>query len=266
MRTLRPVSSSTSRSAVSSRLSPGFGRALGERPGPAVALAAPTADDEPRTVRLVTDDDAAGGRGGRGPQAGHGADAAPGRRTVPGRPDLAHSMATSGRGRPLDLSPRHSGMDRAPARPKPRQRGDFGAVQHGRPGARGAERSGRTEPEPALPDAGRWADESGRRAGRVLGRDAVIHGRLWYRFGQGLQGRRQHGAHLRRVLRCQGAPRLGEIDLPVRRRDVQVDDAGRVDPERVQVRAGACRRRRASSDRSGRPGSRAPGRCPGFPR
>ena len=43
----------------------------------------------------------AGRRGGRGPQAGHGADAAPGRRTMPGRPDLAHSMTTSGPGRPL---------------------------------------------------------------------------------------------------------------------------------------------------------------------
>ena len=82
----------------------GVGRALGQRPGPPVALAPAAPDDEPRLARLVANDDPAGGGGGRGPQAGHGADAAPGRRTVPGRPELAHSMATSGRGRPLRVA------------------------------------------------------------------------------------------------------------------------------------------------------------------
>ena len=79
----------------------GIGRALGQRPGPAVALTPAAAHDEPGLALLVANDDPAGGGGGRGPQADHGADAAPGRRAVPGRPDLAHSMVTVGRIRPV---------------------------------------------------------------------------------------------------------------------------------------------------------------------
>src|SRR5262245_47477798 len=76
-------------------------RALGQRPGAAVTLAPTAAHDEPRPPGIEANDDAAGRGGGRGPQSRHGADAAPGRRAVPERPDLAHSMATDGRGRPI---------------------------------------------------------------------------------------------------------------------------------------------------------------------
>ena len=79
----------------------GVGRSLGERPGPPVALPPAAADDEPRLAQFISNDDPAGGGGGRGSQAGHGADAAPGRRTAPGRPERDHSMATCGRGWPL---------------------------------------------------------------------------------------------------------------------------------------------------------------------
>ena len=74
-----------------------LGRALGQRPGPAVTFATPAADHQPRSSGLVADDDAAGGRGGRGPQADHGADAARGRRgPAPDRPERAHCITTRG--------------------------------------------------------------------------------------------------------------------------------------------------------------------------
>ena len=62
-------------------------RALREGPGPTVPLATATADDERWLTVFMADDDPAGGRGGRGPQARHGAEAALGRRVaaaVPG--------------------------------------------------------------------------------------------------------------------------------------------------------------------------------------
>ena len=42
-------------------------------------------------------------------------------------------------------------------------------------------------------------------------------------------------AHLRRDLRCQGAPPLRELDLAPRRGDVQLEDAGRVSPKRGEM-------------------------------
>ena len=43
--------------------------------------------------------------------------------------------------------------------------------------------------QPPLPRPDRWPDEVRHRTGRVPGGDAVIHGRLWYRFSRPLQGR-----------------------------------------------------------------------------
>ena len=113
MRTLSPVSSPTSRRAVSSVVSPLFGVPLGKGPGSPVAFATSTSHDEPRLTVFVADDDAAGRRGGRGPQARHGADAALGRRIAPPCPDRAQCMTTRGCGRPsCDRAPTAGWIDR----------------------------------------------------------------------------------------------------------------------------------------------------------
>ena len=206
----------------------GVGRSLGKCPGPAVSLAAATADDQPGLARLVSNDDPAGGGGGRGSQAGHGADAAPGRRTAAGTPG-AGPLHGHLRTRPAAaVALRDGRVDRPPAGPQTGEGRDLGAVQHRRPDARRCERAGRAQAQPSLADTCRGADESGRRAGRVLGRDAVIHGRLWYRFRPGLQGRSEQFAHLLRRLRCQRATGFRQIDLPTRRGDVEIEDPGRV--------------------------------------
>ena len=246
----------------------GMGRALGQRPGPAVALTPAAADDEPGLALLVANDDPAGGGGGRGPQAGHGADAAPGRRAVPGRPDLAHSMVTVGRGRPLARSPattagwmarqlarrRVSGATSGPRSTVERTPGAWNDPDGRRPRRRSRTRvDGRTK--------------SGRRAGRVLGRDAVIHGRLWYRFRAALQGRveHDHASSPRPPVPARHAPRpdrsRGAAAATYRSRT-----PGGVRAQGLEVGRPASRRRRGSSARSGRPGSRAPGRCRGSPR
>ena len=168
IRTSRPVSSSTSRRAVCSRRLARVGRALGERPGPAVALPTAAAHDEPWLARLVADDDPAGGGGGRGPQARHGADAAPGRRTAPGRPDLAHSMVTVGRGRPLAVR-----FGQRPA-------GSPASWPADAPAARPPGRAASVERTP-----GAWKDPDGRRPSRrsltrVEGRTNRAAGRAAY--------------------------------------------------------------------------------------
>src|SRR5688500_5490158 len=93
-----------------------LGRALGERPRPTIALTLATADDELRSPGLIPDDDAAGGRGGRGPQACHGAVAARGRRPGPDRAARAQCISTSGRSRAFRIRGRAGRGPRQPAR------------------------------------------------------------------------------------------------------------------------------------------------------
>ena len=93
-----------------------LGRALGKGPGPTVAFAAATADHELGSPGLIPDDDAAGRRGGRGPQACHGAVAARGRRPGPDRAARAQCISTSGRSRPFWMRGRAGRGPRQPAR------------------------------------------------------------------------------------------------------------------------------------------------------
>ena len=154
-------------------------RALGQGPGPAVALSTAAADDEPRCARLVADDDAAGRRGGRGPQAGHGADAAPGRRTMPGRPDLAHSMTTSGPGRPLTRRRVTAGWI---ARQLARSRASDGTSGPCNVVARGA--CARNDPAGRRPSRRSRTRVEGR-TNRAAGRAAYLAAMLWSMGGYG---------------------------------------------------------------------------------
>ena len=201
---LSPVSSATSRSAVCSVRLAALRRALGEGPGPAVALATAAADDEPRLPGFVADDDAAGGGGGRGPQARHGAEAAlgPTDRRAGRRSGPSASRHAGAGGRRADRAPTAGWIERQRPR-QADQRRDIRAAQDGRP-LRRSRGTGRrhVQAEPALPRPDRGAHEMGRRPGRVLRGDAVIHGPQWYRFSLPLQerGRISCGA-----LRCQRA-------------------------------------------------------------
>ena len=187
---------------------PALRRPLGQGPGPTVALAPAAADDEPRLARTR------GGRRSRrrrwrsrssaAPRRRRGA-RAPGDAGAPG-PGPLHDDERAGTTARACARTAAGWIARQPARSCVERR-DRRAVQDGRPRRRGLERAGRTETQPALPDAGRGTDESRRRAGRVLGRDAVIHGRLWYRFGPGLQGRREHCSASSSRPPVPGAPR-----------------------------------------------------------
>ena len=196
-----------------------LGRALREGPGPAVALATATADDELRLSGLVTDDDPAGGRGGRGPQPRHGAEAALGRRVAAGPRGAgpAHhdrvTRATSRwtRGRP-------AGSTRQRPR-RLRQRRHVGAAQDGRAwSTAGRKAAAETSPSRRSRARADGTDELGRRPGRVLGGDAVVHRAQWYRFSPALQGRHarasaRSGASVPRATR--------QVDLPLGRGAVQ---------------------------------------------
>ena len=179
IRTSSPVSSATSRSAVSSvglagvRACPWAGSRSGRH-----ARAGGCRRRAP-VIRLVSDDDAAGGRGRRVPQARHGADGGAGvgprarpRRAGPSCIDDERTRAAAQRRRD------GAGVDRAPAGAEAHERARASRpCEHRRAGAsRRRNVAGRSEAESTLPGAGRRAHESGRRPGRVLGGDAVLHG------------------------------------------------------------------------------------------
>ena len=255
IRTSSPVSSPTSRRAVSSVVSPGLGVPLGRvqvRPSRSRRRLPTTSCGSPG---LVSDDDPAGGRGGRGPQARHGAVAALGRRPVPARPERAQCIATSG--------PRPAVRGTA----RPGRRGSRASRRAGGPadatsGPRstvGAGRRGRNEPAARRPSRRsrarrRRAHESGRRSGRVLRGDAVLHGPQWYRVSPALQVPRRAVRASAARLRCQRATGLGQVDLPARPR--RRTGRGRRARARAAPRGAprASRRRRGSSGRSARPG------------
>ena len=142
IRTASPVSSPTSRSAVCSVVSPRLRRALGEGPGPAVALATSAAHDQPRLTVFVTDDDPAGGSGGRGPQARHGADAALDRRIAAGQTRIAPSAS------------RHAGAGGRRAIARRRRAGSIASGRGGSPAARHRGGAGRS-PAGRSPGTGR---------------------------------------------------------------------------------------------------------------
>ena len=97
----------------------GVGRALGERPGPPVALAPAAADDEPRLARFVSNDDPAGGGGGRRssgrPRRRRGARATDRAGAAGAGPLHGHQRTRTGR---CAVASRTRGMDRAPAGPQ----------------------------------------------------------------------------------------------------------------------------------------------------
>ena len=256
MRTLSPVSSATSRRAVSSVVSPLFGRALGEGPGPAVALAAPAADDEPWLSVLVADDDAAGGGGGRGPQARHGAEAALGRRVAPAAPGAGpvhRRRADAGGHRGIER-PAAGWTDRQPPRRLDQRRRHPGGAARSRASAVGAERAGRAQAESPLAARGPRAHEMRRRPGRVLRGDAVLHQAVWYRFSRALQGRARIDVRRAPVPARPGprrAPPRARASGPVQRQHVR--------GVRARARPGA---RRASRRRRGRSARSAPPRIP----
>ena len=178
IRTSRPVSSATSRTAVCSRVSPGFGVPLRQRPRHDVAVAAAAADDELGRVALVPNDDSAGRSGGRGPQPRHGAVAALERRSVPARPERAQCIVIEGRGRPsVGRTGRAARKARQPPRRRARTLPPWRRMTVGRvdaawnePAARRPSRDSRARAD------GR---RSGRRTGRVLRGDASFHGPQW---------------------------------------------------------------------------------------
>ena len=266
MRTSRPVSSATSRMAVSSIVSPRSRRALGQGPGVAVALASTTADDEMGTSALVTNDDAAGRRGGGVPQACHGAVAARGRRPGPERSDRAHCIWTSGRGRPPRIVgvPDAGHASRHGAGPAGSTGRRCNSVARG-PG-RGEGRQ-RAETEASLARATGRADESGRRPSRVLGGDAVSHGRQWYRVRVALQAPRRAPRPCASAVSGASAPRARARSISRRAAATySVQDAGGMRPERGEV--GGQRPDVTAGHRAGqrRAGSRALARCPACPR
>ena len=192
IRTSRPLSSRTSRIAVSSVVSPGVGRALGEGPGDPVALALPLADDQLRLALDEPDDDATR-RGGDGLlQAGH-AGATEERRGPPARVSLVHSIADAGAGRPLRTG-RAGAIVRARHGARTRgQRPDVRPAQHGPVGGGRGERGRGTEPELPLPGPGRRVDEPCR-PGRVTCGNAVLHVRIVPRQGSGASAVRSRSA------------------------------------------------------------------------
>ena len=179
----------------------------------------------------------------------------------------SHDHARPRSGRSTAPSTAAGWIARQPARSRVSGR-DLGAVAARSRGRRGAwnDPAGR-RPSRRSRTRVDGRTKSGRRPGRVLGGDAVIHGRLWYRFRPALQGRVEH--------RCASSPRPpvparhGPRPRSISRRAAatySVEHAGGVGAQRVEVRRAASRRRRGSSARSARPGCRAPGRCRASPR
>ena len=144
MRTCRPVSSVTSRSAVCSMVSPRVRRALGQRPGHAVALATTPAEHD-----LAAPDRRRGGRcrrrrsrgsvrrgGLAGPLSRATAvGAAPSRRAGQRGPGPGHALGHAGRGASGRRSPAYGGRAARAPRPSAREPGG-GPVRSARP-ARG---------------------------------------------------------------------------------------------------------------------------------
>ena len=74
---------------------------------------------------------------------------------------------------------RDGGADRTPACPHPGKRPEVGPAKDGGATSGRAEGAGHAEAQPPLPGPGRGSDETGRRPGRVLGGNAVLHGQQW---------------------------------------------------------------------------------------
>ena len=205
MRTSRPVSSATSRRAVSSVDSPRFGVPLGRVQVASVPLSTAAADDELGTAVLAPDDDAACRRGGRVPQPGHGAVAARAVRSGPRPPDRVQRIRTAGRGRPLAADGRAGRGSRQPRVQAGHREGTERCSSVMRP--RRAGRRSTIDPSPNRRSRARLDGRTNRAAGRAaylaamecpMGRNGSASEWPRKRFGEGV-------AHRGRGRRCQRA-------------------------------------------------------------
>ena len=243
-----------------------IGRALRQGPRHAVRFPAAAADDELRDPVLVSDDDAAGGGCGGVPQARHGADAALERRAARCAPEPAQCIArpAADAGRQWPAAARRAGR-----RASSRGAATSGAVAGPRRTVWRAV-AGWNVPAPRRPSRRSRArdggtDEARCRPGRVLGGDAVLHGRQSYRFRPALQASRA-SAPAALPVSARHARSASAISRSAERLDRASSDVRRVRAQRGQMRV-----ERADVAARERPGqgasdARAPGRCRGSAR
>src|ERR1035437_1183195 len=104
--------------------------------------------------------------------------------------------------------------------------------QEDRQAALGAlEPQARMQPEAALSTVADSADEGGCGTGGVPGRDAALHVVNRSRS----DGLCKRGSHAIQLVRCQGAPLPGQLELSSRRRLIKLQEIGRELPNRLQV-------------------------------
>ena len=212
--TSSPVSSATSRRAVCSVDSPGWGVPFGRVQvwislrRPATNRGIPASN---RTTTPPAEVAVACFRRATAPTRRSIGSRAPGRSdaTSASTPRDADSTAlgASGPGR----------LDRSPARPESEQRSEVGSAQHGRPGGDGPERGSGPQPESLLARSRRGAHEARRRASRVFGGDRMLHVRNPTVSGSVCKG----GPEAFGNVRCQRATLLGQPDLPLGSRTIQ---------------------------------------------
>ena len=258
IRTSRPVSSATSRRAVSSRrlapvrACPSAGSRSGRRARDGGcrrrATAGPTSwrttmPPADVAVAVLSRATAPMRRAGVGPS----------RR----RPDRAHCIATE---RPRATAARSRGRRPAGWRASRLAAGVSGAtsgpVQDGRSraGRAGTSRTaaGRAGARGRGPTGGRIGPPGGPRTWR---RCCAPWAAMVPRSGRPCKRRVEHFAHLRRVSGASAPRASAQVDLATRRGDVEVQDARGVGPQRCEVGPQGARRRRGSSGRSARRGS-----------